>query len=62
MRTKKEKSMIISCGVQGCCPVVEIKGEDVSITDDFGGVVKMNKTQWIGLVDQSLKKNIIRKN
>lgn len=56
MKTKKEMNIVISCGVQGCCPVVEIKGEDVLITDDFGGAVKMNKTQWMGLVDQSMKK------
>lgn len=55
---KKKDSVIIValCGVQGCCPTVEIKGEDVLIKDDFGGIVRMNKGQWTSIVKQSLKR------
>ncbi|MBT9136540.1 MAG: hypothetical protein DDT34_01622 [Firmicutes bacterium] len=36
------------CGVQGCCPTVEIhRGSDkVVITDDDGGKVTLTKEQW----------------
>jgi len=36
------------CGVQGCCPTVEIHhGSDkVVITDDDGGKVTLTKEQW----------------
>ena len=36
------------CGVQGCCPVVEIHhgSEKVIITDDDGGKVTLTKEQW----------------
>lgn len=36
------------CGVQGCCPTVVIdhNSDEVTITDDFGGKVKLTKEQW----------------
>ncbi len=36
------------CGVQGCCPVVEIYHDSnkIIITDDDGGKVKLTKEQW----------------
>lgn len=36
------------CGVQGCCPVVEIfhNSDKVVITDDNGGEVALTKEQW----------------
>ena len=36
------------CGVQGCCPTVEIHhGSDkIVITDDDGGKVTLTKEQW----------------
>ncbi|MBI2984711.1 MAG: hypothetical protein HYY50_03740 [Candidatus Kerfeldbacteria bacterium] len=36
------------CGVQGCCPTVEINhdSDEVTIADDFGGKVKLTKEQW----------------
>jgi len=36
------------CGVQGCCPIVEIHhGSDkVVIIDDGGGKVTLTKEQW----------------
>ena len=38
----------LSCGVQGCCPSVEIHHESnkVIITDDDGGKVALTKEQW----------------
>jgi len=37
------------CGVQGCCPVVEIHHDlnKVVITDDNGGQVTLAKKQWL---------------
>ena len=36
------------CGVEGCCPTVEIHhGSDrIVITDDDGGKVTLTKEQW----------------
>lgn len=36
------------CGVQGCCPTVEIhhSSDKVIITDDDGGKVTLTKEQW----------------
>ncbi|MFH1968621.1 MAG: hypothetical protein ABIJ84_04500 [bacterium] len=36
------------CGVQGCCPVVEIfrDSDKVVISDDDGGKVTLTKKQW----------------
>lgn len=36
------------CGVQGCCPTVEIHhdSDKVVITDDDGGKVTLTKEQW----------------
>lgn len=36
------------CGVQGCCPVVEVNREAkaVTITDDDGGKVTLTEEQW----------------
>ena len=34
------------CGVQGCCPTVDIYGDKVVITDDEGGKVTLTKAQW----------------
>ncbi len=36
------------CGVQGCCPTVEVHhGSDkIVITDDDGGKVTLTKEQW----------------
>ncbi len=37
------------CGVQGCCPTVEISKDDVVIRDDDGGQVKLTKAQFAEL-------------
>lgn len=36
------------CGVQGCCPTVEIhhSSDKIIITDDDGGKVTLTKEQW----------------
>jgi len=36
------------CGVQGCCPTVEIHHgfDKIVITDDDGGKVTLTKEQW----------------
>jgi len=36
------------CGVQGCCPTVEIHygSNKIVITDDDGGKVTLTKEQW----------------
>lgn len=47
---------VIGCGVQGCCPTLELKGEEVTVKDDFGNVVKMKKDQWIALAKKTLGK------
>jgi len=52
----KKDTIIFSCGVQGCCPSVEFKGEDVLVKDDFGNVSKMKKEQWLTLAKKSLEK------
>jgi len=46
--SKTEITRIKLCGVQGCCPTVEIHhGSDkVVITDDGGGKVILTKKQW----------------
>lgn len=46
--SKPNVKRIQLCGVQGCCPTVEIhRGSDkVIITDDDGGKVTLTKEQW----------------
>ncbi len=45
---KTNVTRIQLCGVQGCCPIVEIDHEHnkIVITDDDGGKVTLNKKQW----------------
>lgn len=44
------------CGVQGCCPTVEVHhgSNKVVITDDFGGKVTLTKEQCAELVKVNL--------
>lgn len=42
----KEEGKIIFCGVKGCCPTITFNTDDVLLTDDFGGKVKLTKNQW----------------
>ena len=45
---KENVTRVQLCGVQGCCPTVEINHNSnmVIITDDDGGKVKLTKEQW----------------
>lgn len=51
---KNKISIVASCGVQGCCPTVELIDDQVMLKDDFGNVAKMNKAQWMSLAQQSV--------
>jgi len=52
-----KKSVIVKgCGVQGCCPTVEYKGDEVFVRDDFNNTVKMTLQQWKDLVAAVVKK------
>lgn len=37
------------CGVQGCCPIVEVHHDSnkIVITDDDGGRVTLTREQWL---------------
>lgn len=39
-------TVIRGCGVQGCCPTIEYKDDQVFVKDDFNNVAKMSKKQW----------------
>lgn len=45
---KRDITSVRLCGVQGCCPTVEIhhSSNKVVITDDDGGKVTLTKEQW----------------
>lgn len=45
---KTDITRIQLCGVQGCCPIVEIHHDTgkVVIVDDNGGKVMLTKEQW----------------
>ena len=53
--SESKKTVLTLCGVQGCCPTVEIKEEGVLIKDDVGGKVQLNSDQW-----GDLKKKILQ--
>lgn len=38
-------TVIRGCGVQGCCPTIEYKDDQVFVKDDFNNVAKMSKKQ-----------------
>ena len=38
-----EKVSFRLCTNDSCCPIVEIEGENVRISDDYGGVVQLTK-------------------
>ena len=46
--TKTSVTTITLCGVQGCCPTVEVHDNDdkVVISDDHGGSVTLTKREW----------------
>ena len=44
----KNATLIKLCGVQGCCPIVEVHHDSnkIVITDDDGGKVTLTREQW----------------
>jgi hypothetical protein len=42
------------CSDQKCCPEVTVKGEEITITDDFGGEVKLTREQ-VEILIENLK-------
>ena len=53
-----EERVITLCGVQGCCPTVEISENEVVIKDDFGGKVTLTKAQWDELLAKSAPNSV----
>jgi hypothetical protein len=49
---KNTKTIKLTCGVQGCCPEIEINEKNVFIVDDYGNKVQMTRDQWNHFVDQ----------
>lgn len=39
------------CGKKGCCPVVDVGGEHVTIGEE-GNIVSLNKSEWDALVSK----------
>ena len=46
---------VVLCGGKACCPELSIQDDQVTITDDHGGVVKMEKSQ-AALITKALSK------
>ncbi|MGH3867303.1 MAG: hypothetical protein ACRDQ4_14395 [Pseudonocardiaceae bacterium] len=44
--------VVTLCGVQGCCPTVELGQAEVVLRDDFGGKVLLTREQWCELVSK----------
>lgn len=40
-----EKVSFRLCTNGSCCPVVEINGQNVQISDDYGGIVQLTKAE-----------------
>jgi hypothetical protein len=38
------------CGVQGCCPTVELTSEGVVLRDEHEGVVRLTRDEWLGFL------------
>jgi hypothetical protein len=45
---------IYFCGGKKCCPSFEIKGKNVTISDDYGNIIKITKSQL-----KELKKELV---
>jgi hypothetical protein len=56
--SKETKKIILNCGTRGCCPIMEINGENISIKDDYGNRIKVSKKQWDQLIEQYKNKVI----
>lgn len=43
-------NVVTICGDKGCCPTIDFsEPKVVIIKDDFGGRVRLTRTQWSGL-------------
>lgn len=50
MLNEAEDGRVITlCGVQGCCPTIELTETEIVLRDDFGGRVKLTPAQWADL-------------
>ncbi len=39
------------CQGNACCPIVELNGTEVKISDDFGGVIKITESEARQIVE-----------
>jgi len=56
---RQNHTRIFFCGVQGCCPTLEVKNKTVVVNDDFGGRIKISKNQLKNLVNTVIKEKLI---
>ncbi|MGM0629373.1 MAG: hypothetical protein ACQESA_03020 [Patescibacteria group bacterium] len=50
---KEDGRVVKLCGDGGCCPAVDLTNpEEVTIVDDFGGVVILSRDQWRELLER----------
>lgn len=40
------KIITLNCGVQGCCPSIEFRKNDVFVNDDYGNRIHLSRKQW----------------
>lgn len=40
------------CGGGSCCPIVDVGDETTTISDDYGGSVKLSNEEWQILKDK----------
>lgn len=53
MESQEEPTTVVTlCGVQGCCPTVELGSKGVVLRDDFGGKVSLTQAEWADLISK----------
>ena len=52
MKTNKETQKFFFCGVQGCCPFVEIVENNVFVDNDRGNRTQLSIEEWNCLVNK----------
>lgn len=52
--SEQEVKKFTLCGVQGCCPTVEVNSaaKKIFISDDFGGKVVLTDKEWQEAVEK----------
>jgi len=56
---RRPLQVVTLCGVQGCCPTLEVQEDGgVIIRDDFGGNVRLNHQEWNDLKEKIFRKEI----